>query len=58
MIDLVKKSSGGIIGIVELENDLPTDLKARKDAVRFDLRADLRGGEISVSCISSSSGSM
>jgi hypothetical protein len=54
MIDRVRKSSGGIMGAVRLENDLAADLSARSDAVRFDLKADLRGGvEASVSNFSS-----
>jgi hypothetical protein len=42
IIDLVRKSSGGIIGAVRLEKDLAADLSAFKEAVRFDLKADLR----------------
>lgn len=44
MMDLVRKSSGVIIGVVRLENDFAADLKARSDAVKFDLNADLRRG--------------
>ena len=40
MIDRVRKSSGVIIGVVRLENDLAADLRARRDAVKFDLKAD------------------
>lgn len=55
MIDLVRKSSGVIIGVVSDENDFAADLRARSDAVRFDLNADLRvGGVISTSGLSSS----
>ena len=54
IIDLVRKSSGVIIGVVIDENDLAADRKARNEAVRFDLKADLRGGEsisiLGVSC--------
>ena len=42
MIDLVRKSSGVIIGVVRFENDLAADLNARREAVRLDLKADLR----------------
>jgi len=42
MIDLVRKSSGVIIGVVRLENDLAADLNALSEAVKFDLKADLR----------------
>lgn len=45
IIDLVRKSSGVIIGVVRDENDLAADLKAFKEAVKFDLNADfLLGG--------------
>lgn len=44
MIDLVRKSSGVINGVVRLEKDFAADLKARNDAVRFDLNADFRRG--------------
>ena len=44
MIDLVRKSSGVIIGVVRAENDFAADRKARNETVRFDLKADLRGG--------------
>jgi len=42
MIDLVRKSSGVIIGVVRDENDIAADLKARNEAVKFDLKADFR----------------
>jgi hypothetical protein len=45
MIDLVRKSSGVIIGVVRDEKDFAAYLKARKDAVRFDLKADLGRGD-------------
>ena len=55
MIDLVRKSSGVIIGVVRFENDLAAYLRARRDAVKFDLKADLRRGDsISISGFSSS----
>jgi hypothetical protein len=44
IMDRVKKSSGVTIGTVRLENDLAADLRAFKDAVRLDLKADLRLG--------------
>ncbi len=54
IIDLVRKSSGVIIGVVKVENDFAAYLKARSDAVRFDLNADLgRGDSILGSCFSS-----
>jgi hypothetical protein len=54
MIDLVRKSSGVIIGVVRVENDFAACLKARRDAVRFDLKADFRGGDsIPVLCFAS-----
>lgn len=45
MIDLVRKSSGVIMGVVRLENDLAADLNALSEAVKFDLNADLRRGD-------------
>jgi hypothetical protein len=45
MIDLVRKSSGVIIGVVRDENDIAADLKARNEAVKFDLKADFRWGD-------------
>jgi hypothetical protein len=45
MIDLVRKSSGVIIGIVRDEKDFAAYLKARRDAVRFDLKADFGRGD-------------
>jgi hypothetical protein len=44
MIDLVRKSSGVIMGAVRLENDRAAERSAFKDAVRFDLKADFRLG--------------
>jgi hypothetical protein len=41
IIDLVRKSSGVIIGGLRDESDLAADRKAFKEAVRFDLNADL-----------------
>jgi len=53
MIDLVRKSSGVIIGVVRLEKVFAAYLKARRDAVRFDLKADLgRGDSIPQGCFS------
>ena len=40
MIDLVKKSSGGIEAAVRFEMVFAADLSARSDAVKFDLNAD------------------
>lgn len=40
IIDLVRKSSGVIMGAVMFEMDFAADLNARKDAVKFDLKAD------------------
>lgn len=40
IIDLVRKSSGVIIGAVMFEMDFAADLNARRDAVKFDLKAD------------------
>jgi hypothetical protein len=40
IIDLVRKSSGVIMGAVMFEIDFAADLNARKDAVKFDLKAD------------------
>jgi len=37
-IDLVRKSSGVIKGVVRVPNDLAADLKARIEAVKFDLK--------------------
>lgn len=45
MIDRVRKSSGGIIGVVRVPKDFAAFRSARSDAVRFDLKADLRGGD-------------
>jgi len=42
IIDRVKKSSGVIIGAVRLEIDFAADRRAFRDAVKFDLNADLR----------------
>lgn len=42
MMDLVRKSSGGIMGVVMLEMERAAYLRAFKDAVRFDLNADVR----------------
>lgn len=42
IIDLVRKSSGVIMGAVSDEIDLAAERKARKDAVKFDLNADFR----------------
>ena len=42
MIDRVRKSSGVIIGGERLENDLAADLNAFNEAVKLDLKADLR----------------
>ena len=36
----VSMSSEGMLGAVKLENDLAADLRALKDAVRFDLNVD------------------
>lgn len=47
IIDLVRKSSGVIIGVVRAENDFAADRKARNEAVRFDLKADRRRGWVS-----------
>jgi hypothetical protein len=44
IIDLVRKSSGVIIGAVRDEIDLAADLKAFSEAVRLDLKADFRFG--------------
>lgn len=44
MIERVRKSSGVIIGAVRLEKDLAAERSAFRDAVRFDLNADLRTG--------------
>jgi hypothetical protein len=44
MIDIVRKSSGMTSGAVILEIDLAAYLKALRDAVRFDLNVNLRGG--------------
>ena len=44
IIDLVRKSSGVIIGDVRLENDFAADLKAFKEDVKLDLKADLSLG--------------
>lgn len=45
MIDRVKKSSGVTIGVVRAEKDRAADLRAFNEAVRFDLKADLRLGD-------------
>lgn len=52
MIDLVRKSSGVIIGVVRLEIDLAADRRARSDAVRFDLKADFCRGAGKISTFS------
>jgi hypothetical protein len=53
IIDLVRKSSGVIIGVVRLEKVFAAYLKARRDAVRFDLKADLgRGVSVPQDCLS------
>lgn len=50
IIDLVRKSSGVIIGVVRLENDLAADLNAFNEDVKLDLKADLSlGGSNSIS---------
>lgn len=56
MIDLVRKSSGVIIGVVMLDSDFAAYRSALREAVRFDLKADLRGGaatSMNESCSSS-----
>ena len=47
IIDRVRKSSGSIIGAVKLENDFAADRNAFNEAVKFDLKADLRRGDSS-----------
>lgn len=42
-MDIVRKSSG-MSGVVILEIDLAAYLRALRDAVRFDLNVNLRGG--------------
>lgn len=42
-MDRVKRSSVGIVGKLILENDLAADRSARKEAVKLDLKANLRG---------------
>lgn len=42
-IDRVRKSSGGMDGKLMPEKDLAADRRALRDAVRFDLKADLNG---------------
>lgn len=42
-MDRVKRSSVGIVGKLMLENDLAADRSARKEAVKLDLKANLRG---------------
>ena len=49
IIDLVRKSSGVTMGAVRVENDLAADANTRKEAVRLDLKADLRGLSTSIS---------
>ncbi len=44
MMDIVRKSSGMMSGDVMLEIDLAAYLRALRDAVRFDLNVNLRGG--------------
>lgn len=44
MIDLVRKSSGVIIGVVMLDIDRAAARSAFNEAVKFDLNADLRRG--------------
>lgn len=44
MIERVRKSSGVSIGGFRDENDLAADLRARNEAVKLDLNADLRLG--------------
>ena len=44
IIDLVRKSSGVIIGAVRLDSDLAADRNALSEEVRLDLKADLRRG--------------
>jgi hypothetical protein len=44
MMDRVRKSSGVTIGVVRVENDIAAVLRAFREAVRFDLKADLRLG--------------
>jgi hypothetical protein len=43
IMDLVRKSSGVIRGVVSDENDFAAERKARSEAVKFDLKADFRG---------------
>lgn len=40
IIDLVRKSSGAIIGAVMFDIDFAADFNARSEAVKFDLNAD------------------
>lgn len=47
MIDRVRKSSGSIVGVVRFESDLAAERNAFSEAVRFDLKADLRRGDSS-----------
>ena len=42
--DRVRKSSGWTEGVVKVETDCAADLMARRDAVRFDLKDDLKLG--------------
>lgn len=42
--DRVRKSSGWTEGVVKVETDWAADLIARRDAVRFDLKDDLKLG--------------
>ena len=42
-IDLVRKSSGGIEEVVNVDKDLAAERNARSDAVRLDLKTDLNG---------------
>ena len=51
-IDRVRKSSGMIIGLVRLENDLAANLRAFKEAVKLDLNADFRLGISSSTSVS------
>jgi hypothetical protein len=53
IMDLVRKSSGVIIGVTRVENDLAADLRALKEAVKFDLKADLRLGDSLIIILSS-----
>jgi hypothetical protein len=44
--DRVRKSSGCTEGVVNVETDWAADLIARRDAVRFDLKDDLKLGNV------------